>query len=190
MKRVISIVEGEGEVHALPVLLRRLAFGAGIFDIEFPPPIRVHRDRFLNRTEEFTRVIRLAAREDGFILVLLDADADCAVQIAEKVATQAHGVASHRTVSVVVAVSEFEGWFLAAAESIAGHRGLAADIRTPPRPERIRDAKGWLSERMEQGRYHEVSDQPALAKIFDVDAAAVASRSFRKFLKELEAVLS
>ena len=43
-------------------------------------PIRVRRDQFLNRDKEFSRHLSLAAGkcgEDGWILILLDADDDC-----------------------------------------------------------------------------------------------------------------
>ena len=53
--------------------------------------------------------------------------------------------------------------------------------------ESLRNAKGWLSERMQIGRYHEVSDQPAMCALFDIDEALTGSRSFRKFVKECNA---
>jgi len=48
--RVVPIVEGHGEVKALPVLLRRLCSWLtpdSYTDVE--TPIRVRRDRFLNK---------------------------------------------------------------------------------------------------------------------------------------------
>lgn len=47
MSKVMAIVEGDGEVGAVPILLRRIAEGLGRFDIEVPSPIRVRRGRFL-----------------------------------------------------------------------------------------------------------------------------------------------
>ena len=66
MIRVACIVEGDGEVTALPVLLRRLTdrLAPGHW-IDIPPPIRVKRDRFLNRPEEFSRILQLAALKAG-----------------------------------------------------------------------------------------------------------------------------
>lgn len=48
--RVAAIVEGDGEVAAVPLLLRRLAAWRtpGVF-ADVLTPIRVRRDRFLNR---------------------------------------------------------------------------------------------------------------------------------------------
>jgi hypothetical protein len=91
---------------------------------------------------------------------------------------------------VVLAKVEFESWFIAAAESIGGHREIAADIVAPDDPESIRDAKGWLSERMVAGRtYRPTLDQPALCAVFDIRAARARSRSFDKLWRDVESLL-
>lgn len=81
MTAVASIVEGDGEVAALPVLLRRLSHWRGpAYHVDVLPPIRVYKDRFLNRPEEFSRHLKLAAekcKESGWVLILFDADDDC-----------------------------------------------------------------------------------------------------------------
>ena len=60
--RVASVVEGDGEVMALPVLLRRLAqWRTPGINTQVLPPIRVAKDRFLNRPMEFERHLQLAA---------------------------------------------------------------------------------------------------------------------------------
>lgn len=193
MTRVIAIVEGDGEVQALPVLVRRLAGEWGLY-CEVPSPIRVHRDRFLNNESEFSSKLRLAnakAGPDGVILVLLDADDDCPVELAARVRQRAARITPEREVHVVLANREYEGWFLAAAESLAGERGLAAELAAPPDPDSVRDAKGWLKERMCAGdTYREVIDQPAFSARFSTDLAAERSRSFRKFLNEMKEILS
>jgi hypothetical protein len=84
---------------------------------------------------------------------------------------------------------EYEAWFLAAAESLRGRRGIALDMPIPPRPESIRDAKGWLSEQMGRNRrYEETSDQAALTAIFDLDAARRA-HSFDKLYREVSRLI-
>jgi hypothetical protein len=56
MSRIMSIVEGDGDVGAVPILLRRLLewLRPGVF-MEIPAPIRVRRDRFLSRDEDFRK---------------------------------------------------------------------------------------------------------------------------------------
>ena len=88
MIAVAAIVEGAGEVAALPILLRRInAWRTPDAHLQALPPIRVHRDRFLNRDDEFHRHLLLAAAkcgEKGWILVLLDADDDCPAELGER----------------------------------------------------------------------------------------------------------
>ncbi len=192
MTTIVSIVEGDGEVRAVPILLRRLATEAGIYDTVVPPPIRVHRDRFLRNDEEFRRMLLLASAKagSGTVLIILDADDDCPVTLSQAIQTRARTVVPQTTLSVVIANREFEAWFLAAARSLAGYRGLRSDIEPPMNAEGVRNAKGWLSERIPNGRYHEVTDQSAFAAVFDLIAAKNGSRSFQKLLKEVSAAVT
>lgn len=64
-------------------------------------------------------------------------------------------------------------------------RGLNDDIDSPEDPEAIRNAKGWLSNRMEDSRtYSETTDQPALAARFDLEQARQAD-SFDKCYRDI-----
>jgi len=92
------------------------------------------------------------------------------------------------TVSVVLAKCEFEAWFLAAAESLRGERGLGHDLVSPGDPEGIRGAKEWLRGRMTGATYSETLDQPALTARFDLDAARRAD-SFDKCFREIRRLL-
>ena len=92
--------------------------------------------------------------------------------------------------SFVLAHREYESWFLAAAESLAGRRGLRPDLLAPQTPEDIRDAKGWLSKQIQgTGSYSPTQDQGARSQWLDLSRARLKSRSFRKFWKEIEAIL-
>lgn len=186
--KVTTIVEGDGEVAAVPVLLRRLAaWRTPKGSLEILPPIRVRRDRFLNRDEEFERYLRLAAakcEDGGWILVLLDADDDCPAQLAPRILARATRCIAHRSVSVVLAKREFEAWFIAAAESLDRYRGFVFDPADVIDAETPRDAKGWLRQRIAGGVYGETTDQPAFAARFDLQQAFDGSRSFRKLCAE------
>lgn len=189
MIRIASIVEGDGEVKALPILLRRLRdeWKGGVDYIEPLTPIRVHRDRFLNREDELRRQLLLAASkcgEQGWILVVLDADDDCPVTLAETVRQGAARYVSHRRLSVVVAKREYEAWFIAASRSLDGCRGFRCPNSGLVDAETPRDAKGWLRRNMAGFTYSEVLDQPAFTAHFDLQQAFDNSRSFRKLCKE------
>ena len=188
MTAVVAIVEGDGEVAALPILLRRLGeWLSPEKPVVAPAPIRVRRDQFLNRDEEFRRMLLLAAAKcgaAGWILVLLDADDDCPAELGPRILERAQRVAPHRPISVVLANREFEAWFLAGAESLNGKRGFTYVEAREFDPEATRDAKGWLSERMGANRYRETTDQPAFAALLDLPLAHARSRSFRKLCGE------
>ncbi|MDM0114866.1 DUF4276 family protein [Variovorax sp. J22R133] len=189
MITVASIVEGDGEVAALPVLLRRLqAWRTPEVAVDVLSPIRVRRDQFLNRETEFSRHLQLAAAkcgDDGWILILMDADDDCPAERGAEVVARARNVVPHRRVGVVFANREYEAWFIAAAQSLDGFRGFACrpedhlvDAEVP------RNAKGWINERIQSGAYGETTDQPAFSQRFDMDIACARSRSFRKLCDE------
>ncbi|WP_184009127.1 DUF4276 family protein [Paraburkholderia sp. WSM4177] len=191
---IASIVEGDGEVSALPILLRRMAAQWSPDTVINPlQPIRVRRDKFLNKEEEFRRQLLLAAAktgEDGWILIVLDADDDCPARLGQKIFERARQYVPHRRLSVVLANREFEAWFIAAAPSLDGARGFSIaptellDAETP------RNAKGWMREHMQSGTYSEILDQPAFTARMDLQQALDNSRSFRKLHREWQTHVS
>lgn len=186
--KITSIVEGDGEVVALPILLRRLAEWRTPEQYQdVPTPIRVRRDRFLNRDDEFRRHMLLAASKcgnDGWILVLLDADDDCPATRSAEILHRAQACVPHRRISVVLANREYEAWFIAAAASLNGHRGFVLDPLDTTEPESLRNAKGWVTSRMADRAYGETTDQPAFTARIDLQLTFKRSRSFRKLCSE------
>ena len=183
------IVEGDGEVAALPVLLRRIAeWRTPEVYVDVLAPIRVYKDRFLNRDVEFTRYLKLAAAkagERGWILILLDADDDCPISKGRDIARRAAAVVPHRPIGVVMANREYEAWFIAAAQSLDGVRSFSyrhSDQAVDP--ELPRNAKGWMRDRMSNGAYRETTDQPGFSARMDLQQAFARSRSFRKLCTE------
>jgi hypothetical protein len=190
---IASIVEGHGECEAVPILVRRIAqtIDPAIAPI-IHPVLRIPAAKLLKQGE-IERAIELAARKNagkGGIFVLLDADDGCPAEDAPALLQRATKARSDIPLAVVFAKREFEAWFLAAAESLRGHRGLPNDLTAPPTPEAIRGAKEWLADRMPSGRgYSEASDQPALTAAFDINAARRAD-SFDKCYRELVRLLN
>lgn len=185
--KIQSIVEGHGDVAALPVLLRRLVAEAGalaeagVLAVGVGRPIRRPR-HWLVREDGVRRAVRLAlAQPDcGAVLVLLDGDADCPAELGPTVqewATAAGDVPCR----VVLAHREYEAWFLAAIESLRGRRAVRSDADPHPDPEKPRGAKEQLEARMRPGAiYLETLDQPAFSALFSLPCAYRRSRSFRK----------
>ena len=187
-RTVAAIVEGDGEVQSLPVLIRRMNHWKPASRPVRPlPPIRVRRDRFLNRKDEFRKYVLLAESKcgsDGWLLILLDADDDCPAELSQNILQRVSEITPHPRVSVVVANREYEAWFIAAAQSLNGHRGFRFDGETVTDAERPRNAKGWISSRMPNKGYGEMTDQPAFSHLFDLQQAYDGSRSFRKLCSE------
>ena len=122
-------------------------------------------------------------------MVLLDADDACPAKLGPVLLDRAVAARPDRDIRVVMAKSEYEAWFLAAADSIVGRRGIRPLGDRPSEPESVRDAKGWLTTRLPSGRsYRETLDQPALTEIFDLDAARAAP-SFDKLWRDVSWLL-
>ena len=191
--RIACIVEGHGEVEAVPILVRRLIAQVDPSSTpRLPPPQRLPKSKLV-RPGELEKAVELAARKvapRGAVLVVLDSDDDCPAVVGPDLLARASKVRPDLPVAVVLAKREFEAWFLAAAPSIRGQRGLNPDMDAPPNPEEIRGAKEWLSRQMTGNRaYVETLDQPALTALFDLNQARQAD-SFDKFCRELTRVLN
>jgi hypothetical protein len=140
MITVATIVEGFGEVRAVPVLLRRIAESHGIYDLRLPEPFRLSRTK-LTGSGELGRACEIAAsrvRGQGCVLAIADADDDCAVVLANQV--HANVPKLDIPFHVVIANREFESVFLAASASLvaSGHFTARPDGADP---ESIRGAK-------------------------------------------------
>ena len=186
------IVEGHGEVKAVPILIRRVAENLQPeLEVITPRPIRVPRNQVV-KTGELERAVELAARNirnQGAIFIILDSDNDCPAQLGPELLCRALEVRSDLPIAVVLAKREFESWFLAAADSLQGQRGLSSDLQPPHNPEAISGAKEGLSQRMEGNkRYRPTLDQPGLTHRFDLNQARQAD-SFDKCYRDIARLL-
>ncbi len=180
------IVEGHGEREAVPLLLRRIAAWIDpALMLNVVQPLRIAKGQIV-KEPELRRAVELVARKSGTggaILILLDADDDAACVLGPQLSAWAKAARPDRDIGVVVAVREYEAWFLAAARSLAGQRGLPTELEPPDAPERRGNAKRWLDERMLNG-YSETLDQPALTAVMALDQARQAD-SFDKLVRDI-----
>lgn len=190
---IASIVEGQGEVQALPALLHRLAIDAKR-DIDARPPVRLAAGKLLCNKDnpELRRAVETAARpvispNTGLVVILFDSEDECPSATGQEVLLKAQSIREDARFLVIAAYREFETWFLAAAKSLRGVADLPTDVEPPANPEGIRDAKGWLS-RMMHRKYQPTSDQLTLARRFDMDQAE-SIPSFRRFRRRFTALL-
>lgn len=189
--KIGCVVEGDGEVESVPVLIRRIAA------IRYPEltiimeTVRVPRNRIV-RIGELERAVELAFRNigrQGGIFIILDSDDDCPARLGPELFHRVLRIHRKLPIALVLAKHEFEAWFLAAAESLRGRRGLKNDIHSPDNPEAIRGAKEWLRQRMQGDRtYRPKRDQPAFTALFDLEQARQAD-SFDKCYREIVRLL-
>lgn len=175
------IVEGDGEVEALPVLLRRLVPARAVLR-----PWRGKRNRLM-KAGELEKVVDFAHRRigaSGTLLVLLDSDEDLPCELGPRLLERIKKCGSVHDVRVVLARHEFEAWFLGAIESLRGKRGIPIDAAPVDDPEAIRGAKEALGKLMGR-RYSPTTDQPAFSQLFEVEASRHRCPSLDKLLRDL-----
>jgi len=190
MLRIAIIVEGDGEIEAVPVLLRRLAEACGHpGQVDIVNKLRIPANRLI-KAGELERAVELSVRKLGGlggIFVLLDAEDDCPATRGPELATRARAARPDFPIGLCLAHREYEAWFLAAAGSLACQRHLPATLADHPEPERPRGCKEWLTAQMPIGRaYQETDDQSAFTATFNLTRARETSSSFDKCWREAE----
>lgn len=168
---VAPIVEGHGDVAALPVVLRLI--NAALIVAK---PVRFPRTRLL-QSVHLVRAARIAAANvpgHGAVLLVMDADEDCAATLGPELQQRlAECLPPSLPARVVLAVREFEAWI------VGGDVQYKFDDP---------DAAGRLKDRIKaaHGKYSETADQPRLAARIDVQRLTEQSRSFRRLRKVVE----
>lgn len=182
------VVEGHGEVQALPVLIRRIVnehFQR--WEVSVSRPIRMSRSRVPEKFPDLERQVATAAVDTGAVLVVFDSDDDCPAELGPLLFARAATASRGRPVAVVLAHREYEAWFLASIDTLRGRVGVRSDADPPDDPEAIRDAKGRLNALREQGvRYSETVDQARFSAVVDVEVARQRAPSFDKLCRELD----
>src|SRR5215470_569933 len=188
MITIATVVEGFGEVRAVPVLVRRIAQSQGIYGVQVPEPFRLPRAK-LTSGEELGRACAIAAtrvKGQGCVLLIADADDDCAVVLANQVRTAVPKL--NIPLHVVIANREFESVFLAASASLvaSGHFTARHDGADP---ESIRGAKEVVRRLMCGPAYREAGHQVRLCARMSLTEAR-GCRWYRKLEADLAAVLA
>lgn len=188
MKRLVCIVEGSGEVAAIPNLCARILRHLGVAPSDWmvdQDPIRKPRGSLVDERErsprrpcrkaEIERAVALARkRRADAVLVLCDEDDDCAAiwgpDARQVIRRQLAGEA-------VMAVREYETWLLLSrSEEALAEAGIAA-------PERLRDAKKALA-RLVPG-YKPAAHQLGETRRIDLQHLRLRSPSFDKLVRSL-----
>jgi hypothetical protein len=183
-------VEGHGEVDAVPLLLRRILRHHQWWNWSVALPKRAGSlGRLRKRLDDF---IRYAHKEKDCkaILILLDLDDGCPAKEARDLAEQARKLNPRCPVAIVLAHREYETWFLASLDTIAGSHNLPSDLTFEGNVEDKRGAKEWLTAQMPAGQaYKPAVEQASFTGLIDLDLAQQRSRSFRRLCHALEELI-
>ena len=193
MNHLLTLVEGQGDVSAVPVLLRKLLKARARYDWQPGPPLRVGDLRKLRsnfaRTAEALR-IKMRAGECHAVLVLLDLDDGCPRAEALQLAAGFAACNLPAPVAVVLAHREYEEWLVASLATIAPTTHLLPnDTRRDYPPEEKRGVKEWLTRQMPPNSiYRETIHQEAFSQHLDANLAREC-RSFRRLESALQELI-
>ena len=208
MKRIVLFVEGDGEVEAVPQLVKRLltemnAWDAVILD-EHPFRVGAVNKMVKDDYREWKRKLSASLKRVsvGGVLLILDGDIEkvgsdrfCPVAVARSLAEAARTVGAGSTffVATVFARQEYESWLIAGIGSLAGKtfpdgRGVRANTTVPEGDLEAnpRDAKGWLNAAI-VGGYKPTRDQATLTQWLEF--GVVRQRGMRSFQRLESAIL-
>ncbi len=179
IKRLCCIVEGEGEVAALPALCRKVLDHLEAWTWHVArDPIRQPRSSLVSEGKPneggLVRAVELARKRPAdAVLVLCDSDDDCPAAWALRPS------ASFRSVCVM-AVREYEAWLLASRlnSRLVGKRPI----------ETIRDAKKRFA--VHWPGYKPSVDQLAATRDVDVGRLRKLAPSFDKLVRSLERLVA
>ena len=193
-KRLILMVEGQGDEAAVPGLVQRLIECHSGYDALFRGQIyRINGIAKIAKDagKDFLRFMRLAAeyQDLGAVLLLLDGDAEknpfdrnklfCAKEVASLLAAKAQeqtAAGTNFSFAAVFAVQEFESWILAGHPDFRDHLS-GKDVEDAPR-----NAKGKIRE-LSKTAYHETLDQSILAQGIELEPLLTREPRVRSFVR-------
>lgn len=172
------VVEGAGDVTALPILLRAHLHATGEFRDVLGKPVALH-----GRTKAFVAngiegYVAVAALRPGCIgvLVVLDGEGDCVAHTGPTLKARADRV-SRVPVRVALADHDFEDWLYASAETLAlplgGHDGT-------------RRGQHMIKQALKPRSYTKPVWQPSLASRVDLALARPRSASLDRCLRRFD----
>lgn len=182
--KIQLIVEGDGDLTAVPVLVRRILHSKNIFDVDIAQP--VHRRGDIPKVRgRFRDFFEVAAIQGHPVLCVLDFDCDDCVDVEtteNEFRALARELRPDYPFEACFIVKEFESIFLFDENCV---RNVLPAVRPeyvfPLAPETIRDAKGELSTALPKGwSYKPTVHQAKLSANVNLELLLEASPSFQR----------
>ena len=196
--RVAPIVEGHGEIEAVPTLLRRIWIE--MLDrtlLDCVKPIRQPRlslvapdGAALDKAVGLARLklngpLSGAPAECTRILLLIDAEDDCPVELKARLLPRMHSI--EPTALCVFPKRMFETWIIGGSGGLSGVFDPSATV--PPAPEASGAAKSWVKDHLvDRSTYSETADQARLTAGINLGMCRDRCPSFDKLCRDLESI--
>lgn len=199
-KRLTLLVEGDGDVRAVPVLVNRLLEKHdAMADFYTDDPMRVgNLFDLVNQGREtvwLNRVATAAKRRDlAGVILLIDGDCDdqmvrtsggdkvfCAADLAKFLALRSKeaGAGTRFSLAVVFARQEYESWLIAGVPDLANQLRAGVKLPTTSLEDAPRGAKEWLMKHRKEG-YKPTRHQAELTRQLDLNILLKRMRSFAR----------
>ena len=167
------IVEGPGDLRAVPLLLRAFLSGQGCHADILGKPIPVNGKSNAVRARGIEGYVATAAARPGCkgLIVVLDADDDRTCQLGPDLLGRCQPEV-RLPVAVAVAEPDYEGWLYASAETL----GLDLEY------DATKNGKTMIRKALAPTKYVKPTWQPRLTARMDIDVARSRSRSLDRAL--------
>jgi hypothetical protein len=182
MRRLLPIVEGHGESHAVPLIIRRILSAHGIYDVE--PLSAQRKGEYPTVVRNFDTLFQAAILVKAPILWVMDFDSkdyNCPVKEAQQLLARAATLRPGWPIKIAFLVKEYETLFLIdEAATRKAFPDIPAKTSFPQEPEKVRGAKEWLSKaRPAAGHaYKPMVDQAKITAHLDLDLLRTRSPDF------------
>lgn len=172
MTAILPLVEGDGDLQAVPELIRRIAILHEAYDVSvLRPHKRGDLPKVLNNFERFFEAAVID--ENSGILWIMDFDCDFCDDVIEQETSlrdRANRLRPGYPFEVCLLVKEYESLFLHDPKALQKtFPTWPPDASLPTHPEEIRDAKGWISKTLPKGiAYKPTTDQKRITAQLDL----------------------
>jgi len=176
------VVEGRGEVEALPLLLRSRLYERRIFKEILGRPVPCHGRENALREKGLEGKVAVSAARPGCraVFVVLDGEGDAICKLGPSLRMRSETTAGGKPVVVCLADPKFEAWLVASAESL-GLPGL--EFR------RRRDPVTLIKEALAPVKYVKPTWQPRLSQRVDFELARNRDGSFNRLISRFDDVV-
>jgi hypothetical protein len=186
-KKPVLIVEGLGDKSAVPRLIREVCALNEIYDFNpAPRPKQNVELRKLRRTGELERYVTYAAQDDGdCVLIALDCEDFDPKDIFAEFCRRAANMDLQKKIAIALFRSEFETLFLYCLSEISKlypeYEWIESRLLVHGEIERIRNAKGVISDAMRNRAYKPTRDQTKFISALNWEKLRANSDSFNRF---------